>query len=260
VTHLLAGANVVSHLTDYELLGPYFTAHHFLLIMSAAVTIGLFAFAAKAIRTSPKGTGMVSLLEVGLVWVRDEIVYPWLGEEQGRKYLFFFWTLFFFILVNNIIGLLPAPLNLWHRGATGNLAVTASLAIISFIVVNVIGGMREHGVLGYFKALIPGGVPGFLVPIVFPIELVGLITKPFALTVRLFANMTAGHAILAVLFGFMWGVSDYASAAIGTSVSVAAFAFMLFIFLFETLVALIQAYIFTVLTAIFLSMAVSHDH
>jgi F-type H+-transporting ATPase subunit a len=254
-------ASVESHLTDYELVGRYFTAHHFLLIMSAAVTIGLFAFAAKAIRTAPKGTGMVALLEVSLVWVRDEIVYPWLGEEQGRKYLFFFWTLFFFILVNNVIGLLPAPLNLWHRGATGNIAVTLSLAIVSFIVVNVIGGMREHhGFFGYMKALIPGGVPGFLVPIVLPIEIVGLFTKPFALTVRLFANMTAGHAILAVLFSFMWGIQHYSSAAIGASVSVAAFGFMLFIFLFETLVALIQAYIFTVLTAIFLSMAVSHDH
>ena len=258
---LLASGDAVSHLMDYQLLGKYFTAHHFLLIMASAVTILLFWYAARNIRRSPKRNGMTSLLEVGLVWVRDEIVYPWLGEERGRKHLFFFWTLFFFLLVSNIIGLLPAPLNLWHRGATGNVSVTAAMAIISFIMINVIGGMKaHHGFFGYMRALIPGGVPKALFPIVFPIELIGLVTKPFALTVRLFANMTAGHAILGVLFGFMWGVAHYSNPVVGGSVTIATFGFMLFIFLFEALVALIQAYIFTVLTAIFMSLAVATDH
>ena len=258
---MFAAGDVVSHLTDYPLAGRYFTAHHFLLLMAAGIMIYLFMRAAKSIRTTPKKKGMTSLLEVGLVWVRDEIVYPWLGEEKGRPYLPFFWTLFFFILINNIIGLLPAPLNLWHRGATGNVNVTLVLAIISFVVINFVGGCRaHHGFFGYMKALIPGGVPKPLIPLIFPIELVGLFTKPFALTVRLFANMTAGHAILAVLFGFMMGVKTYANPVVGGAASVAAFGFMLFIFLFETLVALIQAYIFTVLTAIFLSLAVAEEH
>ena len=97
-------------------------------------------------------------------------------------------------------------------------------------------------------------------PIVWGIEFVGLFTKPFALTVRLFANMTAGHAIVAVLVGFLWGIGHYANAAIGGASTVAAFGFMLFIMLFETLIALIQAYIFTVLTAIFVSLAVAEEH
>lgn len=256
---LLAATNVVHHLLDYELLGKYFTAHHVLLLAVAGFMIWLFSWAAKQITTQPKKTGMVALLEVGLVFVRDEIVYAWLGEERGRRYLPLFWTLFFFILFSNVLGMLPSPLNPWHRTATGNIAVTAGLAAIAFVTIQV-SGMKQHGWGKYWLHLVPHGVPWPIWPIVWAIEVVGLITKPFALTVRLFANMTAGHAILGVLFGFLWGVTQYGSAAIGGSVSVATFAFMLFIMLFETLVALIQAYIFTVLTAIFTSLAVAEEH
>ena len=256
---ILGAGDVVTHLTDYELLGPYFTAHHFLMIAVAVIMILIFRNAARLVQTSPKKGGFVSLIEVALVWVRDEIVYPWLGEEVGRKYLFFFWTLFFWILLSNLIGLLPAPLNPWHRTATGNIAVTASLAIMAFLMIQ-ISGMKKHGYGHYWVHLVPGGVPKFLWPLVWLIEIVGLFTKPFALTVRLFANMTAGHAIVAVLFGFLMGIAHYSNAIIGGASTLAAFAFILFIMLFETLVALIQAYIFTVLTAIFVSMAVSEEH
>ena len=258
-THLLAAGDVVSHLTDYELIGPYFTAHHFLLLMAAGVMIVLFNVVAKSARRYPARTGMTSLIEVGMVWVRDEIVYPWLGEKDGRKYLYFFWTLFFFILISNIIGLFPAPFNPWMRGATGNVSVTLTLALISFVTVQV-AGMKKHGWFGYWVHLVPGGVPWLLWPLVWVIEFIGIFTKPFALTVRLFANMTAGHAILAVLFGFLAGVAHYSNPGIATLSSVSSFAFILFIMLFETLVALIQAYIFTVLTAIFISLAVASDH
>ena len=255
----LASGDVVTHLLDYPLLGKFFTAHHVLLLAVAGFTIWLFSWAAKGIATKPRKTGILALLEVGLVFVRDEIVYPWLGEERGRRYLPFFWTLFFFILFSNVIGMTPFPLNPWHRTATGNLMVTAALALIAFATIQV-SGMKQHGWGKYWLHLVPHGVPLPLWPIVWAIEVVGLFTKPFALTVRLFANMTAGHAILAVLFGFLWGIAHYTNAAIGASASVATFAFMLFIMLFETLVALIQAYIFTVLTAIFTSMAVAEEH
>jgi len=256
---LLAAGNVVHHLIDFPLLGRFFTAHHVLLLMVAGFTIWLFSWAAKRIGTQPKKTGLLALLEVGLVFVRDDIVYPWLGEERGRRYLGFFWTLFFFILFSNVIGMTPFPLNPWHRTATGNLAVTGALAAIAFVVIQV-SGMIQHGWGHYWINLVPHGVPKPLWPIVWLIEFVGLFTKPFALTVRLFANMTAGHAILAVLFGFLWGIIHYASAPLGTTATAASFAFMLFIMLFETLVALIQAYIFTVLTAIFTSLAVAEEH
>jgi len=254
----LLASNVVHHLVDGELFGPWFTQHHLLLIITGLImVIGLLIVAIKAREGTP--SGFSGLVEVGLVWVRDEIVYPWLGEERGRKYLFFFWTLFFFILVNNLLGLLPVPLNPFGKTATGNISVTAALAAVAFVTIQA-SGMKQHGALGYWAHLVPPGVHPLLWIILFPIEVIGLFTKPFALTVRLFANMTAGHAIVAVLVGFLWGVIHYENPAVGGAASLATFAFMLFIMLFETLVALIQAYIFTVLTAIFVSLAVAEEH
>ncbi|MHC4819348.1 MAG: F0F1 ATP synthase subunit A, partial [Planctomycetota bacterium] len=130
-------ASIVSHLSDYQLLGKWFTAHHALMIMVGAIMVLGFKRVALAVASRPKRSGVVSLVEVSLVWLRDEVVYPWLGEEKGRKYIFFFWTLFFFILLNNLIGLVPFPVNLWHRTATGNLAVTGALAFIAFALIQV---------------------------------------------------------------------------------------------------------------------------
>ena len=240
----LASEDIVPHLLDFKL--PFgLTAHQALLIEVAVFMIGLFWWAARKISTQPRKTGMVALLEVALVWVRDEIVYPWLGPERGRRYLGFFWTLFFFILFANIWGLAPFPVNPWDRTATGNLAVTGALAVVVFVVIQV-SGMREHGWGKYWIDLVPAGTPWFLWPLLFVIELIGLLTKPFALTVR--------------LFGFLLGVAHYSSPALGVPSTLASFAFILFISLFEVLIALIQAYIFTVLSAIFTSLAVAEEH
>lgn len=256
---LAAEDNIVNHLLDYELPGAALTAHQILLIVAAVFTIALFWWAARRIETKPQKKGIVALLEVGLVFVRDDIVYPWLGPERGRRYLPFFWTLFFFILFSNLLGLAPFPLNPWERTATGNLAVTAALALIVFVMVQV-SGMMQHGWGKYWVHLVPAGTPKFLWPLVFVIEIIGLFTKPFALTVRLFANMTGGHAILLVLFSFLLGIRHYGSPLLGVPSTVASFGFILFIMLFEVLVALIQAYIFTILTAIFTSLAVAEEH
>lgn len=256
---ILAAEEIVDVLLDYELPWGSLTAHQVLLLAVAGFTIGLFWWASKRIKTQPRKTGVVALLEVGLVFVRDDIVYPWLGHERGRRYLAFFWTLFFFILFSNLIGLTPFPLNPWERTATGNLAVTGALAMMVFLMVQV-SGMKQHGWGRYWLHLVPAGTPKPLWPLVFLIEIIGLFTKPFALTVRLFANMTGGHAILLVLFGFLLGIKHYASPALGVPSTVASFAFILFIMLFEVLIALIQAYIFTVLTAIFTSLAVAEEH
>jgi len=254
----ILAVEVVHHLLDYEL--PWgITAHQVLLTVVAVLMIGLFWYASKRIKPEPHKKGIVALLEVALVFVRDDIVYPWLGHERGRRYLAFFWTLFFFILLSNLFGLLPFPLNPWERTATGNLAVTGALAAIVFLMVQ-ISGMRQHGYAKYWVKLVPPGTPALLWPLVFVIELIGLFTKPFALTVRLFANMTGGHAILLVLFGFLYGVENANKGVIGVPSTIAAFGFILFIMLFEVLVALIQAYIFTTLTAIFTSLAVAEEH
>lgn len=255
---LLAGGDVVSHLTDGEIFGRWFTHHHVLMIMVSGIMIYGFKAVARRVKSGTP-SGFSSLIEVSLVWVRDEIVYPWLGPERGRPYMPFFWTLFFFILLSNLLGLLPMPLNPFGKTATGNIMVTAALALITFVMVQV-SGMKQHGYGKYWTHLVPHGVPIFLWPLVWLIEVVGLFTKPFALTVRLFANMTAGHAIVAVLVGFLWGVAEYTNPAVGGAATIASLGFMLFIMLFETLVALIQAYIFTVLTAIFVSLAVAEEH
>ncbi|MGQ0613680.1 MAG: F0F1 ATP synthase subunit A [Planctomycetaceae bacterium] len=255
---ILAAGSVVDHLVDTPLIGKWLSAHHVLLILTALAMIGVFKSVALRARAGVPG-GFPNLMEVALVWVRDEIVYPWLGQERGRRYLFFFWTLFFFILVNNLLGLMPFPFNLWGKTATGNINVTAGLALMTFVLVQA-SGMRQHGSVGYWLHLVPHGIHWLMWPLIFAIEVIGLFTKPFALTVRLFANMTAGHAILAVLIGFMMGVAHYPNAGIGGAASLASLAFMLFIMLFETLVALIQAYIFTVLSAIFVSLAVAEEH
>jgi len=258
MTTFLAAEDIVHHLLDYQRAsGP--TAHQIMLGAIAVFTIVLFTVMAARTKTGPPKKSFFGLLEFTMIWIRDEIVYPWLGPERGRRYLGFFWTLFFFILFCNVFGLLPFPFNPWERTATGNLAVTGALALIVFVMVQV-AGMRAHGYLKYWKDLVPAGTPGFLWPLVWVIEFIGLFTKPFALTVRLFANMTGGHAILLVLFGFLYFVPHANSGLLGIPSTIATFGFILFIMLFEVLVALIQAYIFTVLSAIFTSLAVAEEH
>lgn len=255
--------DVTNDLLDFKLAGSL-TDHQVLLVVCGVFMIVLFTIASRRIGSKPKKTGPMALLEVGLVWVRDEIVYPWLGPERGRKWLPFMWTLFFFILFSNVFGLIPSP---FYPGshtdaltvATADLAVTGGLAIIVFILVQA-AGIKEHGFFKYWGRLVPPGVPIILIPIVFIVEFLGLFTKPFALTVRLFANMVAGHALLAILFGFLIGVEHYAHPVVGFPETIASAGFILFIMLFETLIALIQAYIFTVLSSIFISLSVSHEH
>ena len=253
----LAAEDIVHHLLDYPIGG--FSAHQYLLIGVAIFTIVLFTIMSRVVDEGPPKKSFFGLIEFTMVWIRDEVVYPWLGHERGRKFLGFFWTLFFFILFCNLVGLLPFPFNPWERTATGNLAVTAALAIIVFLVIQG-AGMAAKGPVKYWTGLVPHGTPIFLWPLVWVIEFIGLFTKPFALTVRLFANMTGGHAILLVLFGFLYFVPHANSGALGVPTTIATFGFILFISLFEVLVALIQAYIFTVLSAIFVSLAVAEEH
>ncbi|MGH2718336.1 MAG: F0F1 ATP synthase subunit A [Actinomycetota bacterium] len=262
--HLAMGADVTNDLLDYKVAGPL-TDHQILLIAAGLFMILLFFIASRRVVTgAPKKGGPIALLEYSLVWVRDEVVYPWLGPDRGRRFLPFLWTLFFFILFSNVFGLIPSPLYPGNHTdaltvATADLAVTGGLAIIVFILVQV-SGLKEHGVLRYWKSLVPPGVPVILIPIVFLIEFIGLFTRPFALTVRLFANMLAGHALLAILFGFEIGIEHYAQPLAGVPEVISATGFLLFIMLFETLIALVQAYIFTVLSAIYISLAVAHEH
>jgi F-type H+-transporting ATPase subunit a len=194
-------------------------------------------------------TGMRNLLEPVLLFIRDEMVYPSLGEKNGRKWLPFFWTMFFFILAVNLIGLFPQP---FYVSASGNINFTAAMALITFTAINV-GGVVEKGAVGYVKGIVPPGVPGWLWPMILFLEIVGLISRHVALTIRLFANMTAGHIILLSLLGFIFMSQMYAIAVISV-IGTAAMT------MFEIFVSFIQAYIFTILSAIFIGAGLSHEH
>ena len=260
---IFASEDVTNELLDFHLFGPV-TAHQFLLILAGVLMVVVFSWAARKMPVTPKKTGLLALLEFGLVWVRDEVVYAWLGPEEGRRYLPLMWSIFFFVLISNLFGLMPFTFVPHARTdalsvATGNIAVTAGLASIVFVVV-IAAGIRKHGFTGYCGTLVPEGVPVLLVPLIFVLEVIGLITRAFALAIRLFANMLAGHALLGILFGFLIGIAFYTSPVQGILPTVGSAAFLICIMLFETLIALIQAYIFTILSAIFVSLSVADSH
>jgi F-type H+-transporting ATPase subunit a len=194
-------------------------------------------------------TGLRNVLEPVLLFIRDQMVYPSMGEKNGRKWLPFFWTLFFFILAVNLIGLIPQP---FYVSASGNINMTAAMALITFFSINV-GGVIEKGFLGYVKGIVPPGVPWWLWPLIFVLEIIGLVSRHIALTIRLFANMTAGHIILLSLLGFIFMSQSFLIA----SISVLGTAAMT---LFEIFVAFVQAYIFTILSAIFIGAGLAHEH
>src|SRR5437763_898273 len=163
------------------------TKHVIMMWIAAALLIFIFRFAFRSQRLVP--TGAANLFEAIVVFLRDEVILPNIGEE-GRRYLPYLLTVFFFILFCNLLGLIP-----FGATATGNVSVTAALAIISLIMIQV-SGVKEHGMKHHLQNLIPHGIPIWLLPIMIPVEIMGQFTKPFALCIRLFANMTAGHIVI----------------------------------------------------------------
>ena len=196
---------------------------------------------------APRGLG--SAVEVVVLFIRDEIAKPMLGH-RANKYLPYLLTLFFFIWINNLMGLIPGSANV-----TGNIAVTASLAAITFILM--MAGSKKS----YWKHMIaPPGVPPAVLPILIPIEFISnIIVKPFALMIRLFANMLAGHLII---LSFLCIIFIFASMQIfaGLGASLFSVAFSIFIYMLELLVAVLQAYIFTILTALFIGETGLAEH
>ena len=201
-------------------------------------------------RTSaPRGV-LQNMMETLVVFIRDEIARPNLGDKYQR-YLPYLLTAFFFILTCNLLGLVP-----FGATATSNLMITASLAAITFFVTQFTAS-RDH----WMHVFWPPGVPTFVKPILIPVEILGLFTKPFALAIRLFANMTAGHLVILSLIGLIFSFGQMFGSTWGYGVAPVSVAFSLFIYLLELLVAFIQAYIFTMLSALFIGMAIAeHGH
>lgn len=191
---------------------------------------------------APKGFN--NLLETFVLFVRDEIAKPQIGEKKYMKFMPFLLTVFFFIWITNLIGLLPGAANV-----TGNIAVTVSLGLFTLVLI-VINGNKDF----WKHTLWMPGIPTFVKPILTIVEVVGLIVKPVALMIRLFANITAGHIIILSLIGLIFILESAGVAGISVP-------FALFISVLELLVAFLQAFIFTMLSALFIGMAVQeHEH
>jgi F-type H+-transporting ATPase subunit a len=222
------------------------TQHVLMMLISAALLILAFASGSRRKQGAPVSR-LGHALEALVIYVRDEVVEPNLGKKETPKWMPFFLTLFFFFLTLNLISLIPG-----FSAATGNVNFTAAMAVMIFIVYN-LAGMIHNGPGHYVVNIFPKGVPWPIMLIIIPIELMGLITKAFALCIRLFANMTAGHILLLSLTGLII-VFKTAWVALGF------LPMTLFIYLIEILVAFLQAYIFTLLSALFVGMAIHQDH
>jgi F-type H+-transporting ATPase subunit a len=200
----------------------------------------------EGVTSAPKG--MQGLMEPVITFVRDEVAKPYLGHKADR-YLPYLLTTFFFILINNIFGLIPGSANV-----TGNIAFTAVLGLISFVVI--LFSSNKHYWAHIFN---PPGVPGAVKPILILVEFLSVFIKPFALIIRLFANMVAGHIIIICLISLIFIFAQMSSVA-GWAVSPVSIAFTVFIYFIEVLVAFLQAFIFTNLTSVFIGQAIEEPH
>jgi F-type H+-transporting ATPase subunit a len=196
--------------------------------------------------TAPKGKQ--SLMEPVILFIVDEVARPCLGEKKYRKYLPFLLTVFFFILINNLLGLIPGSANV-----TGNIAFTLVLALIAFVAI--LFSTNKH----YWGHIFNPPVPGFVKPILMLVEFLGVFIKPMALMIRLFANMVAGHILIICLISLIFIFAGL-SAAAGWGASPLSVAFTIFIYFIEVLVAFLQAYIFVFLSAVFIGQAFEGSH
>lgn len=247
----LEHGHVVSTMPGETLLDFSITKNVASMMISAILMLLIFITVAKAYgnnKGAPKG--LQSFMEPLILFVRDDVAKPNIGDKT-YKYLPYLLTIFFFIWINNLLGLLPGAANL-----TGNIAVTACLALLTFFITNISGKSTYWG-----HIFNPPGVPKWLFPIMVPIEMIGLISKPFSLMIRLFANITAGHIIILSIISLVFIFGELgANPGAGLGVAVISTAFGVFLFCLELLVAALQAYIFTMLTSLYIGQAIEEHH
>lgn len=280
----LAGASPLDHTLDKNIVGdgPFaLTMNTITLVIAFLAYLWLMNVAAKAIAVGPESEGneryltknrFAQVIEVIVLALRDQFVKPQLGDQTNR-FLPFLLTLFFFIWVNNLIGLVPL-LDLQHLigvifmndptwakiggTPTGRLATNAALALIAFLIWNA-AGIRANGIRGWLHHFL-GGAPWYIAPIMIPVEIIGMIVKPAALTIRLFANMTAGHVLLAAIIGFAGLAAGGLGLFLGSPIILVAVVGGVLIFFLEVFVATLQAFVFMFLTTVFIAQMVHHDH
>ena len=233
--------------------GP--TKHTIWLLISAIIVATMLLLTARAHKrhshASGHPKGFAAAIEAVILYLRNEIYLPVLGGHGGEKYVPFCLSLFFFIATANVLGLMP-----YGSTATGNLAVTAALALITFAMIEIAGmkalGKGYIGTIIYWPHDMPLGLKLPLTMIMTPIEIISKFTKPFALTVRLFANMVAGHVIILSLIGLIF--------LFGWAVALPSILMALFIMVLETLVVFVQAFIFSLLAAVFIGQIRAAHH
>ncbi len=221
------------------------TKHTVFVLLAALITFLILWGCAKTIDRVPGGMRLA--IEEIVRYFREDFIYPNMGVDNGRKFTPFLMTLFLFILVMNLLGMVP-----FGAAATSNVYVTGTLAVIVFACM-LIGGMWKQGPIKFWINLVPHGVPVLVWPMLFLIELMGLVIKPFALMVRLAANMTAGHIVIFSIMSFIFFFKSWLIAPVPVVVIV-------LFSLLELLVAFIQAYVFTMLSAVFIGMSLDPHH
>ncbi len=219
------------------------TKYVLMLWIAAAVLIFLFGISFRKIRLVPKG--LANGLEAIVVFLREDVLLPYLGENASR-FSPYILSVFFFILTCNLLGLIPMGAT-----ATSNINVTAALATLTFLIGQG-ARLKQEGPIGYFKQFIPSGIPGFVIPILFIAELMGLFTRHFALAIRLFANMIADHLVVGTVIGLIFIFHSYLIAPVSVVTAVG-------VELLAILIAFIQAYIFAMLSAVFIGLALEEE-
>ena len=290
-----AGETIIGHVANSPLdhplihLDPIFgidmsvTKHVLMLWIVAAL---LFLIVTAAVRRyvrqeRPVPSGFMTLLEIAVVFIRDSIVRPNVGNKWVNTYTPLLLTLFLFILIANVIGLIPvfdlialvnhtlihAPeesflTQVTHGGvtATGNYNVTAGLATVSFFAI-IVAGVRAHGFVKHWKNMVPHGLPLPVTLFLIPIEIMGMFVRPFALTMRLAANMSGGHIAILAILSFVFIFTDLYGQVAGVGVgAIMSLPLAVGISGLEIIVVLVQAYVFTLLTAVFIGMAIHAHH
>jgi len=248
--------DIAAVLMHHVLDQPFFglpSKHLVFFVFAAVLVIVLARLALASYRAGRVPSGVGAFVEMLVVFIRDDLAEKNIGHGEGARWTPLLCSFFFFILVAALLGLMP-----FSATSTGNLAVTMALAGVSFIAQQW-AGISKHGVVHHFTGIVPPGLPGWLLPIMIPVEVISMFTKPFALMIRLFANMLAGHMVIAtllLLIPLMAGVSTF----LGVSMIPVSLGLSLFIMILEVLVAFIQAYIFTLLTSIFIGMYAHPAH
>ena len=248
--HYTDANGTLSYNNDHKLENPRpldfsITKNVVLLFLIALIMYLAFTAVARSYKKNPKAPkGFANLLETLVVFVRDDIAVPNIGNHKYERYMPYLLTVFFLILIGNLLGLVP----IISGTLTNDIVFTGTLAVITFLITT-FSGNRNY----WQHIFATPGVPKWLAPIMIPVEIIGMLTKPFSLMIRLFANITAGHVIILSLIGLIFTLKTI-------FVSPVSVGFSLFISILELLVAFIQAYVFTLLSALFIGGAVAEEH